>query len=117
MIVHSHSYCPQLTHTWQKPIVYQWNMSPFCPDLKLVCLPIFTLCDIIIRADQIRDRLLKHPEISCRSNTAKTRFHVHVFFVNDMRRDGLETAGHPSHLTQQHFTTETQTERIKFNCV
>lgn len=54
---------------------------------------------------------------SCRSYTAKIMFHVHVFFVNDMRRDGVETAGHPSSLTQQNFTTETQIERIKFNRV
>ncbi len=63
MIVHSHSCCPHLTHTWLEPIVCQWNIFPFFPDLKFVCLPIFKLLDIIIRVDQIKDRLIKHPEV------------------------------------------------------
>lgn len=112
MIVHSYSCCPQLTHTWLEPIVYQWNMSPFCPDLKLVCLPIFTLLDIIIRVDQIRDRLIKHPEVftvqvinkdilnmvECEEKQTQTETAAEVI----RQRLGfmyMLSAGHPSNLT------------------
>ncbi len=38
-------------------------MEYVLPRSEICFLPIFKLLDIIIRVDQIRDRLIKHPEV------------------------------------------------------